>query len=333
MRQLGTFWRAFRRNGTGMLGLFLLVVSVVLAVGAPWLSPHGPTETMRDPVSNRVLLFAPPNVHGPLGTDDAGRDIWTLLTYGARISLSIGFLAGVLSIAVGSTVGIVAGYFGGWVDNALMRVTDVLLVIPDIPLILILIAAFRQLDLGVSPLVLLVMVIGLLYWSSTARLIRAQVLSLKERQFVQRALAVGAGHWHIINRHILPQVMPLIVANTVLVMSTAILVESGLSFLGLGDTTQPSWGTMINFAFSRNAVSNGAWWYYLPPGLAIVWVTLGCTLVGNVLEEMLNPRLTRHHLEGEAELPRQAGRGTAPTELLAALTGRSRNGEDSGDTR
>jgi peptide/nickel transport system permease protein len=297
---------ALRRSPTGLFGFLLLSTALALALAAPWLTAHTPTEIIRGP-DGRVLLFAPPWVHGPLGTDDAGRDIWAQLAHGARVSLSIGFLAGSLSILVGSLFGIVAGYFGGWVDNLLMRVTDVLLVIPDIPLILILIAAMRQLELGVSPLVLLVLVIGLLYWTSTARLIRSQVLTMKERQFVARARALGAGHGHIIRRHILPQVLPLMIANTVLVISTAILVESGLAFLGLGDPTQASWGTMINFAFSRNAVSNGAWWYYLPPGLAIVWVSLGCVLIGNVLEDLFNPRLSRHHLEGEAGLPETHG--------------------------
>ena len=231
-----------------------------------------------------------------------GRDIWSQLIYGARISLMVGFVAGFIAMFVGSLFGILAGYFGGHFDNLLMRVTDILLVIPDLPLMLVLVATLRQLDLHISPIVVLIAVIGLLYWTSTARLIRSQVLTIKERQFVARSRAIGAGHLHIIRKHILPQIMPLIVANTVLIISTAILIESGLAFLGLGDPTQPSWGAMLNFAFDRSAVSNGAWWFYLPPGFAIVWVTLGCVLLGNVLEEMLNPRLTGHHLEGKQKI-------------------------------
>ncbi len=300
-RNLLDFWKVFRRNRPGVLGAFLLASSLFLAVFAPWLTPHKSTDTIRD-ANSKAMTFASPAEHGPLGTDDAGHDIWTLLTYGSRISLMVGFVAGLLSMVIGSLLGILAGYFGGWTDNLLMRATDVLLVIPDIPLMLILVASVRQLNLGVSPLVIMIAVIGLLYWTSTARLIRSQVLTIKERQFVARARAIGAGHAHIIFKHIVPQVMPLIVANTVLIVSTAILVESGLAFLGLGDPTQPSWGTMINFAFDRNAITNGAWWFYLPPGLAIVWVTLGCVLLGNVLEEMLNPRLASHHLEDESRM-------------------------------
>jgi len=308
-RNLRDFWKAFHRNKLGLLGGFLVLTAIIVAVCAPLLTPYQPTEIIRDE-NGRGLTFAPPSVHKPLGTDDAGRDIWTQLIYGARISLSVGFLAGFIAMFVGSLFGILAGYFGGHLDNLLMRITDILLVIPDLPLMLVLVATVRQLDLGISPLVVLTAVIGLLYWTSTARLIRSQVLTIKERQFVDRARAIGAGHFHIIRKHILPQIMPLIVANTVLVLSIAILIESGLAFLGLGDPTRPSWGAMLNFAFDRSAVTNGAWWFYLPPGLAIVWVSLGCVLLGNVLEEMLNPRLMAHHLEGGQSMIAVSGKGS-----------------------
>jgi peptide/nickel transport system permease protein len=300
-RNLRDFWQTFSRNKLGLLGGFLILTALIVATFAPALTPHQPTDTIRD-ANGHALTFASPSVNPPLGTDDAGRDIWTELIYGARISLMVGFVAGFIAMFVGSLFGITAGYFGGWIDNLLMRTTDVLLVIPDLPLMLVSVATLRQMNLHVSPLVVLILVIGLLYWTSTARLIRSQVLTIKERQFVARARAIGAGHGHIIRKHILPQIMPLIVANTVLIISTAILVESGLAFLGLGDPTQPSWGTILNFAFDRNAITNGAWWFYLPPGLAIVWVSLGCVLLGNVLEEMLNPRLTAHHLEGDENM-------------------------------
>lgn len=300
-RNLGELWKSFRSNRMAVIGLGLVLSALAVAILAPWLTPYHPQQVMRDE-NGRGLTFASPAVHPPLGTDDGGHDVWAQLVYGARISLTVGFLAGFIAMFVGSLLGILAGYFGGWLDNLVMRITDVLLVIPDLPLMLVLVATIRQMQLKISPHTILILVVGLLYWTSTARLVRSQVLSIKERQFVARARAIGAGHVHIIRNHILPQLMPLIVANTVLILSTAILIESGLAFLGLGDPTSPSWGTMLNFAFDRNAISNGAWWFYLPPGLAIVWVSLGCVLLGNVLEEMLNPRLSGHHLEGEAHI-------------------------------
>jgi peptide/nickel transport system permease protein len=302
--------RAIRRNKLGLFGAVLVLTALVLGVCAPLLTAYAPTDVIRD-ADGHGLTFAPPWEHGPLGTDDAGRDVWTQLIYGARISLTVAALAGFIAISIGSLVGITAGYVGGRADAGLMRVTDVLLVIPDLPLMLVLIATLRQMDLRVSPLAVLIVVIGLLYWTSTARLIRSQVLTVKERQFVDRSRAIGAGRIHVVRRHILPQIMPLIVVNTVLVLSTAILVESGLAFLGLGDPTQPSWGTMLNFAFDRSAITNGAWWFYLPPGIAIVWVVLGFALLGNVLEERLNPRLTGHHLEGGKGMVAVPGRSEA----------------------
>jgi peptide/nickel transport system permease protein len=307
-RNLSDFWKAFRNNKLGLLGGFLVLTALLVATFAPLLTPYSPKDIVRNE-NGRGMTFTPPSIHGPLGTDDAGHDVWSQLVYGARISLMVGFMAGFIAMFVGSLFGILAGYFGGGIDNLLMRITDILLVIPDLPLMLILVATIRQMGLKISPLSVLIVVIGLLYWTSTARLIRSQVLTIKERQFVARARAIGAGHGHIIRKHILPQIMPLIVANTVLILSTAILVESGLAFLGLGDPTQPSWGTMLNFAFDRSAITNGAWWFYLPPGLAIVWVTLGCVLLGNVLEEMLNPRLTAHHLEGDQNMIAIPGKG------------------------
>ena len=299
LRNLAEFWKTFRRNKLGLVGAFLVATAAFIAIFAPALTSYDSSEIIRD-ANNRALTFAPPSVHGVLGTDDAGHDVWSQLVFGSRISLVVGFMAGFIAMFVGSALGIAAGYLGGAIDSLIMRITDVLLVIPDLPLMLVLVATIRQMELKISPLAVLIVVIGLLYWTSTARLIRSQTLTIKERQFVARARAIGAGHWHIIRKHILPQLMPLIVANTVLILSTAILIESGLAFLGLGDPTQPSWGTMLNFAFDRSAISNGAWWFYLPPGIAILWVSLGCILLGNVLEEMLNPRLAAHHLEGEA---------------------------------
>jgi peptide/nickel transport system permease protein len=300
-RSFRNFWKVFRRSRMGLVGAFLLITMLFVAVFGPLLTPYTPTQIIRGP-NNRPLIYAPPSVHPPLGTDDAGHDVWTQLVYGARVSLLVGFVAGFISMFIGSTLGTLAGFYGGKTDTLLMRTTDVFLVIPDLPLTIILIAVIRQANLGIPTLAVLIAVIGLLYWTTTARLIRSQVLTVKERQFVVRAKAIGAGNGHIMRKHILPLVLPLMTANTVLVISVAILVESGLAFLGLGDPSQPSWGTMLHFAFERSAISVGAWWFYLPPGLAIVWTVLGCVLLGNVLEEIFNPRLKSHHLEGDTNV-------------------------------
>jgi len=264
----------------------MLVSAVFVAIFAPWLAPYDPYARVE--VGPEDLL-APPDAEHLLGRDDAGKDVLSQVIYGARISLTVGFVASFMSVFIGTTVGLAAGYFGRWIDNVLMRVVDFLLVIPDLPLMLVLISLWGR---GLWKIIL---VIGLLGWTYTARLVRSQVLSIKERQYVLRARAIGAGSLRIITRHILPQVVPIILAETVLNISGAIIAESSLSFLGLGDPTLISWGTMLNFAFER-AISRMAWWFLLPPGFAIVWVSVGLVLIGSTLEEIVNPRLRSHHL-------------------------------------
>jgi peptide/nickel transport system permease protein len=271
----------------GLLGLGMLLLVVVMAVFAPLLAPYDPKENVRVTIDT---IYAPPNAAHWLGTDDAGRDVLTNLMYGARVSLLVGFFASFIALVIGGAVGIVAGFFGGRIENVLMRITDILLVIPDLALMIILIAL-----LGRS-LSIIIMVIGILSWTSTARVVRSQTLSVKERKFVQRARAIGAGNFYIIRRHIFPLVFPLMVVNAVLVISAVIIYESVLAFLGLGDPTRLSWGQMLNFAFNRGGMSAGAWWSLVPPGFAIALVGLGLLLFGNGLERVFNPRLELHHL-------------------------------------
>jgi len=278
--------KQFVRNPMGVVGALMLLVVVVLAVFAPWLAPYNPREQVQVEPGD---VLAPPDAEHWLGRDDAGKDVLSLLIYGARVSLVVGFTASFMSMVIGTTVGLVAGYHGGRIGNLLMRFVDFLMVIPDLPLMLVIIAVMGR------GLVNIILVIGLLGWTYTARLVRSQVLSVKERQFVLRARSVGAGHTHIVMRHIFPQVVPLIIAQAVLDISVAILAESSLAFLGLGDPTLISWGSMLNFAFER-AVSRQAWWFILPPGLAIVWISLSLILIGNTLDQIVNPRLRTHHL-------------------------------------
>ena len=282
-----SFFQTFARNRMGLVGLVMLVVAIITAVFAHRIAPNDPGDSVRVTIDD---IYAAPGATHWLGTDDAGKDVLSNFIFGARVSLIVGFFASFISIVIGGVIGIVAGFYGGRVENSLMRFTDIMLVIPDLPLIVVIIALTKP------SLWNIIFVIGLLGWTTTARLVRSQTLAVKSRKFVLRARAIGAGNMHIIRRHILPLVMPLIVVNTVLVISLAILNESTLSFLGLGDPTALSWGQMLNFAFGRGAMSAGAWWALVTPGFGIVWVVLALTLLGQGLEQVLNPRLETHHL-------------------------------------
>jgi len=288
-----SFWYKLRHNRMAVIGLTLLGSMIFIAIFAPWIAPYDPKSTTKVSIED---IYARPSLAHLLGTDDAGRDVLTNFIYGSRVSLIVGFFASFIAVFIGGTVGLVSGYYGGRVENLLMRFTDIMLVIPDLPLAVVLVALTRP------SLMNIIFVIGILGWTGTARLIRSQTLSVKERMFVTRARAIGAGNLRIIWRHIFPMVLPLMVANTVLVISLAILEESTLSFLGLSDPTTLSWGQMLNFAFTRGGVSAGAWWALIIPGLGIVWVVLGCTQLGHGLEQILNPQLEWHYLSVGAEM-------------------------------
>jgi ABC-type dipeptide/oligopeptide/nickel transport system permease subunit len=281
-------WPALKTKPMAAFGLVMLLAIVFLAVFAPLVVPFTIDEMATMKVTAEDILAPPDSAH-ILGRDDAGKDVLSQLIYGARISLIVGFAASFMSLIIGTIVGMVAGYFGGRVDNFLMRLVDFLMVIPNLPLMLVIITFWGR---GLEKIIL---VIGLLYWTYMARLVRSQVISIKERHYVLRAKALGASDFRIIIKHIFPQVVPLIIAQGVLDTSTAIIAESSLAFLGLGDPTQVSWGMMLNFAFAR-AISQEAWWFLLPPGFAIVWVSLSLVLIGTALEEIFNPRIKTHHL-------------------------------------
>ncbi|WKZ51694.1 MAG: dipeptide/oligopeptide/nickel ABC transporter permease/ATP-binding protein [Anaerolineales bacterium] len=281
------FWRVFRRNKMGIVGFVMLLVIVFVAVFAHVIAPYGPSAQHGVGTSD---IYNPPSAAHWFGTDDAGQDVFTNFVYGARVSLIVGFFAAFISVFIGGLIGIVAGYYGGRVENVLMRFNDIMLVIPDLPLMVVIVALTKP------SLFNIIFVIGLLGWTTTSRIVRSQTLAVKSRKFVLRARAIGADNRHIIRRHILPLVMPILVVNAVLVVSAAILDESVLSFLGLGDPTALSWGQMLNYAFGRGAMSTGAWWALVAPGFGIVWVVLGLTLFGHGLEQVLNPRLETHHL-------------------------------------
>mgnify|MGYP002395889466 FL=1 len=253
----------------------LLVIFVLASILIPYDSRHfGLPE--------EILL--PPSLEHPFGTDEVGRDLFAQCIYGSRASLLVGVLAGLLSALIGTGVGLLAGYYGGRAGEFLMRVTDAFLVIPSLPLVLILLFLLGpRLDHTI-------LILGLLGWPGISRVVRSQVLSFRERLFVERVKSLGASDLHVISHHILPAVMPIATANTILVSAVAILSESTISFLGLGDPLHLSWGTILHFSFSTGALNIGAYWYSLPPGMLIMLTTLYFTFVGNRLNAVFNPR-------------------------------------------
>lgn len=281
-RALAEAWRSYRSSVPGMAGLVILVAVVVMALLAPWIADEAQLRAV-NAIDNPT--WASPSEHPPLGTDKFGRGVWEQFVWGARISLLVGLAATVLAIVIGTVVGVAAGFLGRWPDAILMRVTEWFLVIPFLPLAIVLAAV-----LGPSVQNIIV-VIGITSWPGTARVIRAQVLTLKERLYVERSRALGASSGHVMSRHIMPNVSPLILANVTLTVPVAILSETTLSFLGLGDPTRASWGRMLDEAFASGALTRNAWWWYLPPGIGIMLVVLAFTLCGQALEEIFDPRL------------------------------------------
>jgi peptide/nickel transport system permease protein len=274
----GFVLQTLRHQRVALGAALFLAACVLTAILAPWIAPY-PLHEQVGPV------FGHPSWQHLIGLDDGGIDMVTLLIWGMRVSLVVGFAATFVSMVIGGTVGVVAGYFGGRTDNVLMRITDYFLVIPDVPLMIVVAAIW-----GPS-LFHIIIVIGILLWTGTARVIRAQVKSVRERVYVKRARSLGASDVRIIARHVLPQIGPLLMANTVLTVAVAIFDETALAFLGLGDPTQITWGNIIEFAFLRTAISSGAWWAVIPAGLCVALVIMGCFWLGQAIEDALNPRL------------------------------------------
>jgi peptide/nickel transport system permease protein len=278
----GQFWSDFRRYPAGMTGLVVLAVIIILALLAPVLAPSRMLDVTQLLDSPR---YAPPSLAHPFGTDDQGRELWVRMLWGSRVSLVVGFAATAMSMIIGTIIGIAAGHFTGWVGGLLMRIVDFFLVLPSLILAIVLSSVLSR---GVMTIVI---AIGLTSWAGTARVVRSQTLSVESRDYVERARVLGAGHWHIIVKHLLPAVMPLVLANTTLTVGSAIIAESTLSFLGLGDPSKQSWGTILKNSMDLSAATSGYWWYVLIPGLAILLVVLAFTLVGRVVETIVNPTL------------------------------------------
>lgn len=280
-KKSGKMVDAFMATWMGKSGMIIVVFFVLLALYANLFVPYDPNVSV-----DSALL--PESWEHPFGTDREGRDVFVRTLHGTQASLTIGFVAMAVSMGLGTVVGLASGYWGGWKDEVIMRVNDVFLSIPWLVLMIVIAAIFNS-----QSLFSVVLVIGLTGWSTTARIVRAQVLSIKTRQFVERSKAIGGGDWHIIKKHIFPNVVPLIFANAILTIAISILSESTLSFLGLGPQDVETWGRVLDDAYSEGAALAGPYLFIIMPGVFIVVVVLGFTFIGYAMDEVLNPKLRK----------------------------------------
>jgi peptide/nickel transport system permease protein len=280
-RALKRFWGDFSRNKMGMAGLFILLFFIGMAIFSFFADPGrlDPTVTTGGP------RLGGPSLAYPLGTDRQGISVLSLIIEGSRTSLYIGLTAALISMLLGTAVGLWAGYKGAVTDSLLMRLTDAFLVLPWLAFAIVMASILGQSTFAI------ILIIGITSWAGTARLVRAQVLSVKERNYIERSRALGSSDYQVVMRHVLPNLMPVIFANTILTIAIAILSESALSFLGLGNPLSKSWGTIIEYAFGAGALSLHAWWWLMGPSLCIVAVVLGFTMVGFAMDEIINPRI------------------------------------------
>jgi peptide/nickel transport system permease protein len=281
--------RAIGRTPAGAFGLATIALFVLMAIFGSVLAPQDPHATASFDFAHRM---EPPSGSHWLGTDEAGRSLFSQFLLGARISVIVGFAAGFASVVLGTVAGICAGYFGGWVDRALSFLDDWFLVLPFVPFALLSAALLqddaRQIPGGRTGII--VIVLALTGWAGTTRIVRAHVQALRERPFVERARSQGASHTWILRRHILPNVMPVVWANAIVIVALAVLGEATLSWFGLGSPSSFSWGTVLYNGFQAGALNQGAWWYVLPPGAAITLFVLAFFAVGHALEDVAGAR-------------------------------------------
>lgn len=270
-------WKRLVKNRLALVGLSIVLIIIFIAIFANYIAPYDPLKVDL----SKYLL--PPSRDHLLGTDEFGRDILSRIIFGARVSLQIGFFAQVISISLGTVLGLLAGFYGGWVDDLTMRIVEILFAFPFLLFVIAVVAVFGP---GIQNLYLAVALIG---WAGVSRIVRGQVLSLRERDFVVSARAVGAGTCRILFKHILPNALSPIIIEATLGMGGMIMLEAGLSFLGLGvQAPTPSWGSMVQAGL---AYMRSAWWYPVFPGIGIMIVVFGFNLLGDGLRDALDPRL------------------------------------------
>lgn len=277
-----TLARGIWKSPKGKIGLVIIVAVALVAILADYVAPFNPYD-----IDSRDRRQLPPSREHLLGTDGSGIDLLSAVIHGARVSLTVGLSTAILICVVGALLGVASGYLGGLVDTLTMRFADILFTIPSLPLMIIL-AAY----LGTS-FWNIIMIFVLLGWAGLARLVRAQVLSLRERPYVEAAIVAGAKPWRVMVYHVLPGVSSLIIINGVLMAAGLMLAEAGLSFLGFGDPRAISWGKLLAQAQEGSAMPRGSWWWVVFPGVALFITALGFMLVGLAMEEAMNPYLNR----------------------------------------
>ena len=290
-------WRIFRGNKLGMVGLAILLAFVCIAIFAPqimWvLSKIGGWTHAYEPFDDvaSVGMGTPPSTEHWLGTDTRGNDVLSKVLYGTRISMLVGLTAAGVAMGFGSLFGLLSGHWGGVRDEILMRINDVFLVLPSLVLMIVMAAIIP----GGVTVWKIIFIIGITSFSGTARIVRAQVMSVKERAFIERARAIGAQDLYIVRKHIFPNVFPLIFANSVLIIAVSIISESTLSFIGLGPspTSTVTWGIILQDSLDGAAIENGLFLWIVVPGLCIVFLVLGFMFIGYALDEIFNPKLRK----------------------------------------
>ncbi|NNF78515.1 MAG: ABC transporter permease [Rhizobiales bacterium] len=276
-------WRIIRQSRMGTFGLMVILFFSVIAILAPWIAPHDPWLTLRDS-AGKIATMRPPSTEFPLGTTFLARDILSQMIYATQTTVFIGLVSGLMSIVIGANIGLISGYYGGRIDEVMMRITDVVYGMPFLPFIIVLIALFGRSKYFV------ILAIVLIIWRTAARVVRAQTLSLKQRQFVLAARARGASDFRVIYRHILPNILPLLLLYTAFNIAWSVIAEAGASFLGFGDPDQLSWGSMLYELWISGQIRT-AWWWFSWPSIAIVLLVSALVFVSRAYEEIANPRL------------------------------------------
>jgi peptide/nickel transport system permease protein len=273
----------FRGERLGQIGLVILVGFILIGIFAPYIAPYEPQRMLRG-AGGSLLQTEAPSLEHPFGTTRFGRDLLSQVIVGTRVALIVGFLAAFISVFIGTSVGLVSGYFGGWIDDVLMRITDIVYGLPFIPFVIVLVVILGDGLLNV------IIAISLIQWRSTSRVIRSQILTIKERPYIEAAEAAGVGHLRTMYAHLLPNVLPLVLLYAAFSIGWAVIAEASLAFLGFGAPLRISWGQIIYQAYTANAIQR-AWWWAVPAGLAINLFVISVFLVGRTYEKVANPDL------------------------------------------